>query len=112
MQKPRQSILKRTAGTFQSFLERENLIVLIPLFLVTTSTPGLGHVDEVGALYGLMWNTPKYIISLALRSLGIQRDPYKTYVFKKGHENIWNTIVKKEKFDIRFIIWTIRSRKN
>ena len=112
MQKPRQSILKRAAGTFQSFLERENLMVLIPLFLVTTSTPGLGHVDEVGALYGLMWNTPKYIISLALRSLGIQRDPYKTYVFKKGYENIWNTIVKKEKFDIRFLTNIVKVHRN
>ena len=103
MQQPRQSVLKRVAGTFKSFLERENLTPLIPLFLVTQSTPGLGHVDEVGALYGLMWNTPKYIISLALRSLGVQKDPYRTYVFKKGYERIWNTIVQKEQFDIRFL---------
>ena len=103
MQQPRQSVFKRVRGTFKSFLERENLTPLIPLFLVTQSTPGLGHVDEVGALYGLMWNTPKYIISLALRSLGVQKDPYRTYVFKKGYERIWNTIVQKEKFDIRFL---------
>ena len=103
MQQPRQSVLNRVVGTFKSFLERENLTPLIPLILVTQSTPGLGHVDEVGALYGLMWNTPKYIISLALRSLGVKKDPYRTYVFKKGYERIWNTIVKKEKFDIRLL---------
>ena len=27
---------------------------------------------------------------------------YKTYILKKGFEHVWNTIVKKEKFDIRF----------
>ena len=103
MQKPNEAVFNRTAGTFQAFLEREKLTPLIPIFVMSHAAQGEGYLDEVGALYGLMWNTPSFVISLALRSIGKDEDPYRTYVLKDGFQNVWNTVVKKEKFDIRFL---------
>ena len=103
MQKPTEEVLNRTSGTFKTFLEKENLKPLIPLFLISHAAQGYGYIDEVGAIYGLMWNTPNLVISLALRSLGIKQDPFRVYVFKDGFENVWNTVVRQEKFDIRFL---------
>ena len=103
MQKPTEDVFNRTSGTFKEFLEKENLIPLIPLFLISHAAQGYGYIDEIGALYGLMWNTPNLVISLALRSLGIKQDPFRVYVFKEGFEKVWNTVVNEEKFDIRFL---------
>ena len=103
MQKPTKDVFNRTSGTFKEFLEKESLTPLIPLFLISHAAQGYGYIDEIGALYGLMWNTPNLVISLALRSLGIKQDPFRVYVFKEGFENIWNTVVREEKFDIRFL---------
>ena len=40
---------------------RNKLQVLIPLFQASTTIQGYGHLDEISALYGLMWNTPNFI---------------------------------------------------
>ena len=102
MQKPNDHILSKTSGNFKTFLEGEELAPLIPLFILSHTAQGYGYLDEIGALYGLMWNTPALVSTVALRAVGISQDPYKTYILKKGFEHVWNTIVKKEKFDIRF----------
>ena len=102
MLKPNKAVLERTSGTFTTFLEKENLEPLIPLFLLTYTSMGYGYLDEVGSLYGLIWHTPNLVISAAFKVLGVEVDPYRTYIFKQGFEHVWNTIVKEEKFDIRF----------
>ena len=48
-------------GTFMQFILRNDLTSLIPLFQASTTFQGYGHLDEVSALYGLMWNTPNFI---------------------------------------------------
>ena len=103
MQKPTEDVFNRTSGTFKTFLEKEKLTPLIPLFLISHAGQGYGYIDEIGALYGLMWNTPNLVLSLALLSIGIKQDPFRVYVFKDGFENVWNTVVNRERFDIRFL---------
>ena len=100
MRRPSAKVLKRVSGTFQEFLEREKLQFLIPLFTVTHTGQGYGYLDEIGALYGLMWNTPEFVASIIFRGLG--SGPPAVYIFKYGFEHVWNTIAKIEKFDIRF----------
>ena len=102
MQTPTEFVLNKTSGTFKNFLERESLQALIPYFLISHTAQGYGYIDEIAALYGLMWNTPALVISIALRTLKIEKDPYRVYIFKNGFEHVFNTIVKEEKFDIRF----------
>lgn len=102
MQQPNDEVLKQISGTFLEFIEKHNLHALIPLFHRVHTSQGEGYLDEIGALYGLLWNTPKFLITYGLRALGADEDPYKIYMLKDGFENVWNTIVAKENFDIRY----------
>ena len=79
MQKPTKDVFNRTSGTFKEFLEKESLTPLIPLFLISHAAQGYGYIDEIGALYGLMWNTPNLVISLALRDTLPRLNVKRTY---------------------------------
>ena len=70
MPRPNATVLNRIRGTFMAFLEREKLQFLKPLFLASQTIQGYGHLDEVAALYGLLWNTPKLMNGLLRRLLG------------------------------------------
>lgn len=47
MKKPSDKVLERTRGTFLEFLTRENLLPLLPSFLVAHTVQGYGYLDEV-----------------------------------------------------------------
>ena len=56
------------AGTFQEFLDREDLSLLAPIFQFYTYLNGYGHLDEEAAYYGLLlqvedWNF-RIVVSL------------------------------------------------
>ena len=102
MYQPSEDILQQISGTFLEFLEKHNLNMLVPLLHRIHTSQGEGYLDEIGTLYGLLWNSPKLLISYALRALGADRDPYKIYMMKDGFEKVWNTIVSNERFDIRY----------
>ena len=102
MQKPKKDVFEKISGTFEQFLDRNNLKLLVPLLKRTNAAQGYGYVNEIGAIYGLMWNTPRLLISFGLHTLNIQQYPYETYILKNGFEKIWNKIVEKERFDIRY----------
>ena len=71
MQEPTTEVLEKISGTFEDFLDRNNLQILVPLVRSTNAAQGYGYINEIGALYGLMWNTPKFLISLCLRCIKI-----------------------------------------
>ena len=102
MLQPSENTLKQISGTFKEFLEKNNLSPLIPLFQMTQTSLGYGYLDEIGVLYGILWNTPRFLLSYGLNILGVRRDPYQIYILKGGFEKIWKTIVEKEMFDIRY----------
>ena len=102
MQEPSESVMEKISGTFEEYLDRNGLKVLVPLLERTNSAQGYGYVSEIGAIYGLMWNTPQLLLSYGLQTLQIQQPPYQNYIFTKGWENIWNKIVEKERFDIKY----------
>ena len=59
------------AGTFQEFLDREDLSLLAPIFQFYTYLNGYGHLDEEAAYYGLLlqvqdWNELRgpFVLSL------------------------------------------------
>ena len=92
----------KISGNCRTFLEKNNLTLLIPIFEITTSARGYGDLDEVGTIYGLMWNTPGFVISLGLKALEFKDDPFNIYMLKDGFSNVWNKIVDTEKFDVRY----------
>ena len=75
MQQPTQEVYKKISGSFESFLERNNLKVIVPLLQRTNAAQGYGYVNEIGAIYGLMWNTPQLLLSFGLQTLKINQYP-------------------------------------
>ena len=63
--------MNKIQGTFLQFILRNGLTALIPLFQASTTFQGYGHIDEVAALYGLMWNTPNFINGFEERLKGL-----------------------------------------
>lgn len=104
MQKPTDAVFSRISGTFLEFLKRENLSILTPLFSVTQTSFGYGHLDETSAVYGLMWNEPRLILSLVLAMKGLEnvKAPFKFYFLKNGYESLWKNIAQIEDLDIHF----------
>ena len=84
MQEPDEKTLRESLnGTFLSFLEKEGLQAMEPILKISNELQGYGYLDEISALYGLLWNKPKFMYSYVLRSLGIKKtEPYGSYIFK------------------------------
>ena len=118
MKKPSVAVLNRTRGTFLEFLTRENLLPLSPIFLIAHTVSGYGYLDEVinmafiksldvvspqvSAIYGLIWNTPKFVVNMLLRILKQDKYPFSAYVLKHGFEKVWTTIVEEEGLNVTF----------
>lgn len=102
MQKPSQAVFDRISGTFLEFLEREDLQILVPVMTLTVTSFAYGQLDEISAIYGLMWNEPRLMIAAVLQTTGKAKDPFKAYFFKNGFETIWKTIAEVEDLDIHF----------
>ena len=64
MPRPRPDVLQKLDCTYMDFLKTNELEGLRPLLLLTHTLQGYGYLDEVAALYGLMWNTPFLMKSL------------------------------------------------
>ena len=53
-------------------------------------------------MYGLIWNTPQFLVNMALIALKQERYPYEAYVLKNGFEKIWTTIIEKENINVKY----------
>ena len=72
-------------------------------------------VPKVSAIYGLIWNTPKFVVNILLRILKQDKYPYSAYVLKQGFEKVWTTVVKEEGLNVTFnvdIVGITRSNNN
>ena len=56
----------------------------------------------MSAIYGLIWNTPKFVVNILLRILKQDKHPYSAYVLKQGFEKVWTTVVKEEGLNVTF----------
>jgi len=100
--RPSKAVLYRLRGTVQDFLARERLESLTPMFKLLMSLPGYGYLDEIGALYGVLWVSPPAIMIFIDELIGLKRQPLTFYTLTDGFEQIWTNIVEKEKLDIRY----------
>ena len=83
MHKPSEEIMHRTRGTFLEFLKREDLEPMKTVFKTSHELQGYGYLDEVSALYGLLWNKPKIMAPYVLRLLQQPLvEPYMFGIFK------------------------------
>ena len=70
MPRPSEDTLRNLSCSYMEFLKRNNLDGLRPLLLLTHTLQGYGYLDEIGALYGMMWNTPFLLQSLLALASG------------------------------------------
>ena len=83
MLRPDEEVLQRTKGTFLDFIKREDLEPMKIIFKSSHELQGYGYIDEVSALYGLMWNKPKNMYNAARRVLQQPIvEPYLVGIFK------------------------------
>ena len=94
MRRPYPNTMETLRYTFEEFLKRNNLLVLKPIFIASHTIQGYGHLDEISALYGLMWNTPVYVQGLAAKFIGLQS--HGLNMIRGGFQNLWKTVVEKE----------------
>ena len=108
MQQPSKATLRETSGTFSDFLKMNELEILIPTMeIYQTMMGGYGYIEEIGTLYGLMWNTPTLLLPLVLNTFyAINGDhnlrSQNLYGLKKGFQHLWETVVEKEDLNIQF----------
>jgi len=100
MPRPSRSVMHRIRGTFMDFLKRENLASLQPIFLASHTMQGYGHLDEISALYGLMWNTPKLMVGLLKRLQGATNTGL--YMLKHGFQPLWEAIIDQENLRVHY----------
>lgn len=89
MRKPAPSTMDTLRCTFYEFLVKHNLTVLKPIFIASHTVQGYGHLDEISALYGLMWNTPNYLKGLAGRLIG---KDHGLNMIRGGFQGLWETV--------------------
>ncbi|XP_031568105.1 polyenoic fatty acid isomerase-like [Actinia tenebrosa] len=137
MYKPSSQVLSQLNSTFMAFLEKNRLLALVPVLTASHTMQGYGHLDRVPALYGMLWDTPKFLYAMLARSLGVsgggvdmfrngfQQMTDKLAAFSDVHLNIAIENIKRdstgvtikfndgkdrtEKFD--FLIWAADTRE-
>ena len=104
MERPKPSVMNRIRGTFLDFLQRENLEPMKAILKTSHEIGGYGFIDEISALYGLMWNKPAFTSLNAFRILKIppQNERQNIYFLREGFEKVWKNIVEKENLNIEF----------
>ena len=102
MLQPSSEVMARVRGTLLDFLTRENMLALLPVFKLSLTLGGYSYVDKIPALYGLIWNNPKFMVVTALRALNRDTDKMSAYILNDGFEHVWKTIVNQEKLDVQF----------
>eukprot|EP00794_Sanderia_malayensis_P011741 gene11741-12962_t len=100
MPRPSEAVLHEIRGTFMDFLKRNGLTSLQPIFLACHTMQGYGHLDEVAALYGLIWNTPKLVNGL-LKRMYKQMDTG-LYMLKHGFQGLWEAMIQKAGLHIEY----------
>ena len=83
MRRPGEAVMHRIRGTFLEFLQREDLEPMKLIFKTTHELQGYGYINEVSAIYGLLWNKPKYMYAAAILLLQQPfNEPYIIGIFK------------------------------
>ena len=97
MLQPNEATFQRLSGTFEAFLQQEKLEAMVVILKTSHELQGYGYLNEISALYGLLWNKPKFMMAYMLKALpsvvlealkwycdveGCDLKKYKLYIFK------------------------------
>jgi hypothetical protein len=99
MRKPTLRVMNLVNCTFLEFIEKNDLTMLKPIFIISHTGEGFGHLDEISALYGLIWNTPHLLKGMA-GAMFSGESPFNT--IKGDYQTLWEKIQTYENIDVRF----------
>lgn len=99
MPRPSNEILSQLNMTFLEFLRVHDIEVLKGLITSAMTAQGYGHIDEVSALYGLMWVTPRFLTAVATPPSPEVKSVVK--ILSKGFQFLWAEIARQTNLDIR-----------
>ncbi|XP_033748185.1 uncharacterized protein LOC117333150 [Pecten maximus] len=96
MPRPSKKVLASLNMTTLEFLELHDIEILKCVLGVGMTAQGYGHLDEVSAIYGLIWMHPTYMAQLVL-------NPESSFnqILSKGYQFIWQEIVRQLNIDVR-----------
>ena len=95
MRRPNPATWKYLSGTIFQFLQRNNLLSLIPLFQGIFHSTGYGTIYQLPAMYGLIWGTPRLLADFILGS--------EIKNLKKGAiDELFPKMVEKENIPVKF----------
>lgn len=63
---PQPNDMNMVRGSFLEYLRRNNLLDTRHYFVGSLTLQGYGQLDEIPALYGLIWNTPQLVLATIL----------------------------------------------
>ena len=111
MWKPAPATMNILRCTFYEFLQKYNLTALKPIFIASHTIQGYGHLDEISALYGLMWNTPNFLKGLTEKFLGIRG--HGLNMIRGGFQNLWEVVKRWQNIRVIFNvkIRTVKRKK-
>ena len=82
MERPSVGTLNSLNMTFLNFLKANNIEAMKIILQISNELQGYGYLDEISALYGLIWNKPKFMYSYVLTAVKETVKDYEDYIFK------------------------------
>ena len=98
MNRPSKEVLKQTNMTFFEYLKKIDAEVLEALFMCTQTAQGYGHIDEIPALYGLLWMTPNFLNLILKPDDPGEKD---VHILDKGFQFLWEEIARQENLNVQ-----------
>ena len=83
MPRPSKETLQSLRKNFKQFLQEGNMAALEPFLILTQTLQGYGYLNRVSAIYGLIWNTPSFIVAMVTSALSGQ---YPIKIFRNGFD--------------------------
>lgn len=78
---PQPNNMDMVRGSFLEFLTRNNILGTRHYFAGSLTLQGYGQLDEIPAIYGLMWNTPQQVLATILAVGQEERSMYSIVFF-------------------------------
>lgn len=98
--RPTERGLEELSGTFLEFLERNDLQTLIPVMRLFQSAQGYGHIENVSAYYGLLWNDPG-TMKIVIEQLTGRGQRGGADITRGGMQRLVTEMAKRAELDVR-----------
>ena len=91
-ERPSDETLTALNMTFLKFLETNNIEAMKIILQISNELQGYGYLDEISALYGLIWNKPKFMYSYVLTALKQTVKDYGDFIFRSEYKFLFQTL--------------------